>query len=255
MEAKTETLTWEVVDEKALMQNAIAQYDEAKVLEIDSGDMYEIAGELLVSVKTELKRLEVERREIVDPLNKVVKTINAKYKPASEKLDNAERVLKGAMGAWDQKQIEEQRQLRIAAERKAAAEQARIEKDAREAEERARALAEEAAKSADPEVIEQAAVAQAEADIAVENASVPVAAVVPIQSRTVAPGVSGRDRYTAVITNQLELLAHILANPSLLHLIDFRQGDLDRLAQAQKALFKLPGVRLEVVRSVSVRTA
>jgi hypothetical protein len=112
--------------------------------------MFGIAADELRAVKAAANKLDADRREIVDPLNKVVKTINDRYRPAGEFLAEAEKIIKAAMLGYQNEQD------RIAAEAKRKAEEAA-------AEERRR-LAEEARLREAKAEAERQAIAKAEAD-------------------------------------------------------------------------------------------
>lgn len=75
----------------------------------------EQARELLLAVKEELDRQEEVRTSFVKPLNDVVRTINAYFKPALDHLKKSEVVLKEMIGRFVLQQREEQRKLLQAA--------------------------------------------------------------------------------------------------------------------------------------------
>lgn len=107
---------------------------------------YQDAADYLKAVKAKGKELEEVRGEVLQPLNAQLAYARDYFKPAIAALENAERVLKGAMLKFEreqeQKRQEEQRLAREKAEREAAEERKRIEAEAaqkrKEAEERRR---------------------------------------------------------------------------------------------------------------------
>ena len=73
----------------------------------------EKASDLVKFIKTCYKKAEDDRKTITDPLNGVIKNINARYKLITEPLEKAEAKVKGLMLAYSQ----EQRRIAMEAER------------------------------------------------------------------------------------------------------------------------------------------
>ena len=152
----------------------------AKNYAIENQPMMACAAEDLRGIKTKFKELEAQRTGLVNPLNKVVKDINALFKPALESLETAERVLKGAMSNYIA--LEERKAMEA---RRKAEDEARAIRQQAEAE--ARAIAEQAAKASGAERAALEAEAQAKQEEALVVAAAPVAA--PVKTE----GVSYRD--------------------------------------------------------------
>ena len=73
----------------------------------------EKASDLVKFIKTCYKKAEDDRKTITDPLNGVIKNINARYKLITEPLEKAEAKVKGLMLTYSQ----EQRRIAMEAER------------------------------------------------------------------------------------------------------------------------------------------
>lgn len=161
---------------------------------IDSAMMYAHAAEELQTIKGKAAMLEAKRKEIVDPLNKVVKTVNDLFRQPAAFYSQAEQALKAGMIAYDdeQERLRKAEQERLQREQEAARRKA--EEDAERARQTAAAAAAVAAQATTPEELE-AAVEQVAAAIAeTENAEAQQAALsvapTPIVAATV-PKVAG----------------------------------------------------------------
>jgi hypothetical protein len=56
-------------------------------------------------------------------------------------------------------------------------------------------------------------------------------------------GASVRENWKCELTNKLELVKFVAANPSFLNLVDFNQTAGNQLAKAQKSGLRIPGLR------------
>lgn len=133
---------------------------------------YQNATDVRAMVKGMQKTLEALRKQLVDPLNKQVKDINAAFKTWSEPLEDLDALLQQRMLGWYQR---EQQRIRE--------EQARVEEENRRR--REEAAAEEARQmEAAAEKARQAAadlgIDDAEADEVAEEAANAVPPVVPV---------------------------------------------------------------------------
>lgn len=218
-----------------LMKPAEQAFAMARSWAIDSDESYELAGEELRAIKAKAKALEDKRTALTVPLNQVLRGINALFKDPSDRLAEAETVIKRGMIAY---------QDRLAAERRAAEEAAR--------------KAAEAAKPTQIEplpfqgVDESAAVAAAEAEAAIMAfASVPVAPA-PLK----VTGVS-RVKVTlkAEVIDKAALIAHIAQAPAYLDLVEINASKLNQLAKALGNNLNLPGVKLVEEKSIAARAA
>lgn len=107
-------------EEKVTALEAVTKsvLDWKKVTALESAVEYERCGNVLVALKEQLNRADEERKAIVDPLNGVVKHVNAKFKPYTEARKDLESHLKFLMKCY----LEEQRaELAKAAEKEAKA--------------------------------------------------------------------------------------------------------------------------------------
>lgn len=96
--------------EKALMNKDVIQlFKEVEVFKIKTQEDRNKGAVLAASIKELKKTLEDKRKTLVDPLNKVVKTINGEFKPMSEKLEEAERIVKNEIA----RDYREQEAIRI----------------------------------------------------------------------------------------------------------------------------------------------
>ena len=94
----------------------------------DSDDALKIGGDFVVKLRRHKKALDEERKKLVDPLNKVVKSINAGWKPSIEGL---EKVIKVAQGKLDDYVSKKRRlAMQLQREREEAARKAQAETDA-----------------------------------------------------------------------------------------------------------------------------
>lgn len=207
-------------------QQLSAQADQflqtARAIVVTDQASMEAAARYLTENKSEQRRLETERRGMVDPLNDVVKKINALYKPVTDMLQRAESIVKQAIGAYQQ-----QEQRRIAAEHAAAEEAARKE--------RAR-LAQQAAR-----LEEKGKTEQAQAKL--EQAASTVAAVPQSEPAKVA-GMTTRKVWKAEVTDPVlvcKLIADGVLPPTL---VDFRAAELNRVASTWQNTREFAGLRI-----------
>lgn len=142
----------------------------ARTIVIADQTMYEVAVDELRAIKAKITSREEQRRSLVDPLNAVVKRINALFKPGTEAMEQGEAVIKGAMLAYDAKVRAEAAAERRRLEAIAAEEQRQIE-ERRRAEE-ARLIAE---RDAANQRVAQAATLDEQAAASMELAKTQVA--------------------------------------------------------------------------------
>lgn len=142
------------VAEARAQAEAITVHDEASAA---------LATGVLREIKARRKAAEEKRRELVDPLNKTVKTINADFKVAMAPFDEADKIVRGKVQDWteEQERIRRGEEERLEGERQEREQKAREERERQEAE--ARAKAEQAAKE-QREAEEEARRAKDEAD-------------------------------------------------------------------------------------------
>lgn len=168
----------------------------------------ERAAKFLLDNKTEQKRLDEERRGFVDPLNKVVKDLNAKYKPISDALTSAESIVKGKISKYTAEQERIQREAQAEAERKAEQQRQKLEVRAEKAED----------KGDDHK-------AQSLRDTA---ATVVAAAPAPVIHKVA--GISTRKVWTAKVTDPMKLCKLIADGVLPATLVEFKQAELNKIA-------------------------
>ena len=100
-----------VAQTESAASNTTLQY--AQTVTINSDQEYRTAGELLLALKERIKHLDAKRKSFVQPLNKVVRELNALFKPPLDAYKGAEATLKRAMGAYTLK-AEQERQRALA---------------------------------------------------------------------------------------------------------------------------------------------
>jgi hypothetical protein len=131
------TIDQEAVAEVTQEVSAVVQ--RAQAIEVNTPEQAHAATEFLSEIATAKRKGETARKFLVEPLNKHVKAINARFKSAAAPLDEADELVRGKVIAFQREDAE-----------RVAAEQARIDAERRVAEEKAeaerRAAAEEAAR-------------------------------------------------------------------------------------------------------------
>mgnify|MGYP006354609159 CR=1 FL=1 len=264
----TETQIVEVPQAQQAARIAEDTYQVALAYTVDSPEMYALATDELRNIATRKAQLNETRLSLTRPLDESKKRIMDLFRAPLEKLDEADRVLRGAALEW--KRAED---ARIAAERAEAERQAREERErieaerraAEEAERQARAAADAAMAAGNTEAMtaalvqaEQAADAREQAEEKAELAEVAPAPAALVQTTAKAAGVSGRVNWkaevvdlAALVTGAAEalargddsLLAHLLPNTT----------SLGQVAKALKGAARIPGVRVYAEESLAVR--
>lgn len=262
--------TLQAPDRAAIMKPADSAAAMAASITITSAVDRELAVEELGTIKATLKGLDERRRTITDPLNAATNAVNALFKPAREALEAAEQVIKGKVLTYDQAEAK-----RLEDERKAAEEKARKEREAAAAaaakaaeeaeaaarQQRAAAEAQAAAGNHEAAAALELAAAEQQASAAAQVAEVAAAAStkVIIPAPVASPKVGGkgtatRTKWTAEVTNLLELVKHVAnVDPSLINLLAVDQKAADKLASALEAQLKVPGLKAVSSQSLSVR--
>jgi len=136
---------------------------QAEAIEVRDEASAALATGVLREIKARRKAAEEKRRELVDPLNKTVKTINADFKAAMAPFDEADTIVRSKVQNWtdEQERIRREEEERLERERQEREQKVREERERQEAE--ARAKAEQAAKE-QREAEEEARKAKDEAD-------------------------------------------------------------------------------------------
>ena len=82
---------------------------------VASAPQYEAAASMCADVISQAKEIDAKRREFVDPLNEVVKNLNAFFKPPLEWLDKCEAILKKKLVLFVNNEAEKRDQLLLQA--------------------------------------------------------------------------------------------------------------------------------------------
>ncbi len=82
---------------------------------VASAPQYEAAASICADIITQAKEIDAKRREFVDPLNEVVKNLNAFFKPPLEWLDKCEAILKKKLVLFVNSEAEKRDQLLLQA--------------------------------------------------------------------------------------------------------------------------------------------
>lgn len=80
----------------------------------------------LRAIKDTKDKLEAQRTSVTKPLNDILRTINGWFGEPMEKLTKADRIIRGAMGAFDQQEKAREREEQAVAQRKRDEEQAEL---------------------------------------------------------------------------------------------------------------------------------
>ncbi len=276
---REETTTVPALPQAAeLAQVADGVFKAAHAIEINSPMMYEIAAGELQSLQAKLEGLNEKRFAITRPMDAAKKNVMELFRAPTERCEAGIAHLKGAMLAYAKAEREKAqaaqkvadelaRQERLKLEHKARDEQAEADRKAREiaeAEQKARAIlqqATDAAAAGDREAEERAnaellAVEQAKAAAEAEQQhamakvmlSQTVAAVMsaPVVA-TVTPKVSGVSTsapWTAEVTDLLALVRFVAANPTFINFLQANLVPIKQQAKALQANCKIDGVRV-----------
>lgn len=232
-------------------------------LVVDSPEMLaeaEAIAARLAAVAADSGEIEKERKQLVGPLNDVVKLINAGYKAPREHVAGVLEPLKRKILAYHQEQ------RRLAAEREEAERRER-ERIAREAAEKEAAAVLEAQRAAAEASTAQGIVASAmiqEASARVDQARTEATQAVQALHTTVAapaPKAKGvRGKWSAELVSLDNLILHVAdrlraGDRSLVGLLALDQSAANKKADLEQTGFNVPGLRAQFTESVSVRRA
>jgi len=221
-----------IPDETTLLRRAQATLDFAQTIVIDSPIMFEIAADELKVVKAAADRFEKGRKELVGPLNEVVKTINGRYKPAGEFFAQAETIIKRAMLTYQQAEQRKADEDRMERERAAQAERDRLAAEA---------------KALDAEGRE------GEAFVKRETAAMVVASPVQTPAPPTAKGISTSSTIDFEVVDILALVKHVAQNPELIGLVIADSVRLRAFVKGLGMACALPGVRVFVKQNIVSR--
>lgn len=214
-------------------QAALALPDEARAITIRTDEEFSRAGEWL---RTRCKAVLAEVNRAFDPI--IRKAHDAHREALAQKqriaapIEQAERIVKGALAAYSREQERQRQEVQRAAEAAA------------------RKLAEEEALRT-AQALQDAGRAD-EADAVLEQ-PLPVMPVVVQKPAPVAAGVSMRVAYRAEVTSLLALVQHVAAHPENLNLVQANGVALNQLARSMRSDLAIPGVRVVAEDVVAAR--
>src|SRR5690606_18443654 len=234
-------------DHAALISGAEKALSVAQAIEIDSNEMYEIAGNELSTIKGRLKQLDEQRKSITKPLDEAKQAVMDLFRKPVEILTNAENSLKRAMLTFQS----EQRRIQEEEQRKA---RAAAEAERRRQEEEARRMAEEARKAADSGDKQKAAQLQQEAEER-KAVSEMISAPVIHMEKPAAAGVSTRKTYKARATDIKALLQGVIDGTGPVAVIKIDDKILNAPARSLKESMNYPGVEVYTEEGISARSA
>ncbi len=217
-------------------ERAITWADRARAVRIINQETYDRACD-------ELRGIKALRDEVEQTFGPIVKAAYAAHheavaqrKKADAPLDEAERILKRAIGDYsaelERRRLEAQRALEVEAKR---LQDEQLEREIEEAE-------------------SQGATAP-EIEAMIERGPSVPAATPPIVQPTIRPssGVSTRELWKADVTDLIALVKYVAANPQFVGLLQANQTAIGAMARSLKSTMRIPGVRVWNEGAVAVR--
>lgn len=224
----------ELVTRKAQTWPEVAR---AAAEQIADPESYTSASELLLGIK-ELRR---EANEVFDPIIATAlqahRTAVAQKRTVTDPLDEADRLIKRGMVAYDEAQARREEERRR-----------RLEAEARREEEDRRLAQAVALEQAGREFGDDGLVAEADALIA-EPIETPPVRVEPARPKVA--GISYTTRWSASVTDLMALVRYVAANPQFSNLLTPNMPALNGMARSLRGSLALPGVRAVSSRDVS----
>lgn len=227
--------------------------------QIANQDDYALAAEELRDIKARAKTIEDQRTGITGPINKALKAINDLFRPPSEALAEAERILKNKMITWDTEQQRIAAEARRKAEEAAAQERARLAAEAAKREREAHAAAAQAQAAADAGnhvqadlLASKAQEAQAQALTVATEAQLVMAAPV-VQEAPKVKGLSTRTTIDYEVTELHALIKHVAEHPELVNLLAVDAIKLRAYVRGLGLACRLPGVMVRESKSLASR--
>lgn len=286
-------MTEEMTQSKELVQAtriADSAHELAVALQIDSPAALDVAGDELRRLVQRKKEIEELRMSLTRPIDEAKKRIMDLFRVPTERLSEAEGLLRKGIVTYQQaerekaektrreaeaaaraerERLERERQAAEAEERRIREEQAKAERERLAAIERERAAGNEAAaKEAERIAREEAAAASAAAAEARAKAEAAqteleiaeVAPVLPMIAPTKADGISSRQNWKAECHDLQALVSAAAAaaargDTTLLGYLEPNTKALGQVAKALKGAARIPGVRIYAEESLAVRRA
>ena len=206
-----------------------------------------IAGEDLRTLAGMKKSLEESRFSITRPMDAAKKAVMELFAPQAEKIDAADKILRGKLNAYLLEQRAIQAKAEAEARAKAAAEKAEADRKIAEA----KAAAEAAAKAGDDAAAEAArnAVRDAQDDALLAELSAPVVQATPKMA-----GVSTAKIWKVTDIDLSELVKAAAEDPELLEYLIPNTAEINKVVKALGARHKIPGVTAAQTESLRVRS-
>jgi len=231
----TSTRTAEPAGAPELTQKATTWPERARSLKITDQASYELACADLVGIKALRAEVEQTFGPIVHKAYEAHKEAVLQRKKADGPLDEAESILKRAIGSWTTEQERIRRE-----------EQRRLEEEARRKEE------EELEREI--EQMESEGASAAEVEAVIDRAPVlPMAAITAPPAMKPVAGVATRELWAAEVTDLAAFIKHVAAHPEHTALLLPNMTAINQMARALKTAMKIPGVRAYSSANVTVR--
>lgn len=269
---------------------ANSAHDLALALEIDSPASLDIAGEELRRLVARKKEIEELRLSLTRPLDEAKKGIMDLFRTPTDRLAEAEGLLRKGIVAYQVKEREEADRKRREAEARARAERERLERERQAAEAEEHRIREAAAKVERERLVaierervagnvatamESERIAREEAEAAARAASearakadaaqaeieiAEIAPVLPMVAPVKTDGISTRQNWKAEVQDMQELVSAAAAlaargDTTLLGYLEPNTKALGQVAKALKSAARIPGVRIYAEESIAVRRA
>lgn len=272
-------------------KQAESMFSMAEAYNVDSPEMYELAGGELQAIQERHKAVEAQRVYLKEPFLEGGRRIDAFFKGPLDRLSEAAALLKQRMLTFKQAEDEKAAKAKREAEERARKEREELERQRRAAEDEQRRIAEQArrdreeatrkaaearkagdeaaARQAEAESRERQRLAdleeQAAADAAREAAEQAELAEislvhVPAVEAPKAAGISTRQNWKAEVTNLNDLITAAAAgiargDPTMAAYLVADTKALGQVARALKNRARIPGVRVYAEESIAARAA
>lgn len=226
-----------IVIEADFAEGTLAMLAGISTVKVNVTDAYSYAYAAveLAKIKAVAKKIDADRKELTKPLDDEKSKVMDYVRPYTSALERAEAEFKRALLAYEQEQSRK-RQLAEAEE----AERLRKQQEA---------LAKRAEKAEAGGHEEKAETLRDQAAAAVYVAPPPVAAPPKVS------GLSSRKTYSVEVANLMELVKAVAEGRAPLKYLSADMKVLNTIAGAMKEDFSVPGVKLVVGASMSVRAA
>lgn len=228
-----------------LLDEALEFFHSMKDVKFENDEQYDNGVELCKKVKTHLKNIEIDRKNLVKPFNDKLKLINSSCKHVTSKLENAERVLKNGMSKYfqirEQKRIAEQKRLEAEAEERRRQEQERARREAEKVE--------KYRKEGRNEMADRAEARKETAETISETITAPI-----VNNSAKVAGTSFKTVYRVNVKNKVDAIRNMVMNPILLGFIEINITGLEKAITALKGNIVIPGIEIIKDQQVSIRT-